>query len=410
MSELDFDELDKAVNTLMSGVPKVEPPKTDDIKTLTIKPTLPDSKSLSLNGLDTTLEKDVGTDSAVVVATAPAKTTTSTPASSLAARRGGRFMDVVHPSSDMKSISGPSPRATSRQGVTIQPVQKDPADAPIITEDVVEVTATVETTVEAAPAVVVETKSNDDITHKQDTDSQTNDWPDPLEMSGYDSGADRAKSSEPIKVANDADVFTVDESEPDTVRPLESPFLADTKVEKRPLGGIVNKDKTPAEEPNHAPVLGALMTEDMNADDANSQLPAEPDTVDRPLPPELHSDLMAIETDGDTVSTASSDVKVDDSVQASGDTTEKPAVPVAIATKTIATQTTIGSTSISQQYKEEPTTSDQSNGSIYDTDSYHQPIVHPMKNKSGWLWVVWILLLLLVGGGAAMALYMLDII
>ena len=46
MSELDFDELDKAVNTLMGDVPKSEPAKTDDIKTLNIASSLPVTRHL----------------------------------------------------------------------------------------------------------------------------------------------------------------------------------------------------------------------------------------------------------------------------------------------------------------------------------------------------------------------------
>ena len=69
-----------------------------------------------------------------------------------------------------------------------------------------------------------------------------------------------------------------------------------------------------------------------------------------------------------------------------------------------------GPTSIPQQYQEEKSTGDQPSGSIYDTDSYHQPLAHPAKTKSGWLWIIWILLLLIVSGGGAVALYFLGII
>jgi hypothetical protein len=65
-----------------------------------------------------------------------------------------------------------------------------------------------------------------------------------------------------------------------------------------------------------------------------------------------------------------------------------------------------GPISIPQQYKEEPSTGDAKNGAIYDTDTYHhQPLAHPKKKKSGWMWVIWIILILIIGAAAGAALY-----
>ena len=69
-----------------------------------------------------------------------------------------------------------------------------------------------------------------------------------------------------------------------------------------------------------------------------------------------------------------------------------------------------GPTSIPQQYREEPSTGDKDNGAIYDTDTYHQPIAHPAKKKSGWMWVVWIVAILLLGAGGGAALYFLGLV
>lgn len=55
-------------------------------------------------------------------------------------------------------------------------------------------------------------------------------------------------------------------------------------------------------------------------------------------------------------------------------------------------------------YQPQPTTiNEKPSGAVYDTDDYHQPLNHPVKKKSGWLVIVWILVALIIGsiGGAA---------
>ncbi|MNL44290.1 hypothetical protein D3C87_1668540 [compost metagenome] len=69
-----------------------------------------------------------------------------------------------------------------------------------------------------------------------------------------------------------------------------------------------------------------------------------------------------------------------------------------------------GPASIQPQYKEEPSSTKEEHAAIYDTDSYHKPLTHPAKKKSGWLWVLWIVLLLALGAGGAAALYYFKII
>jgi len=60
---------------------------------------------------------------------------------------------------------------------------------------------------------------------------------------------------------------------------------------------------------------------------------------------------------------------------------------------------------IVQQYEEQPSTGDQTNGAIYDTSTYHQPLdAKPAKKKSSALvWVLWIVVLLIVGATAGAA-------
>jgi hypothetical protein len=173
-----------------------------------------------------------------------------------------------------------------------------------------------------------------------------------------------------------------------------SPFLPDTKVEKRPLGGNASQ--------NDAPVSVPVVE---NTDD---QLPATLEDTKSLLPEEFHSELVAIEAD-------TTELKEDEK-QVTSTWTEPSAVkPEATKEVTLKEEkdkppVPAGPGSIPQQYKEEKSTGDQENGAIYDTNSYHQPLSHPAKQKSGWMWVVWILLILVVGAGGGAALYFLGII
>jgi hypothetical protein len=441
MSELDFDELDKAVNNLMGDVPRVEPPKNDDVKTLNISSTLPDSARPSLDELNSALSQVNGPTSQSTPAPAPAST--ATPAAEpvsprattppLAQRRGGRFMDVVHPSSDMKNAAKPI-LTGQRQGVTIQPSGRPLADEALVASDDAPVA-----TPDPTPAFAFPVAADTEPATATTTHEPASEWPDPLDMPGYDAEPDTASPVEETPVApvafgtpapitasdapvdesddDDDDLFTIDDDEPeDEPQPLTTPFLADAKVEKRPLGSPVTDE--PSDELSHAPVLGVLVDESTETAKVEDQLPANPEEAGPALPPELQSDLMAVETDGDTTTSAEAPTVHEEPAQVetpevspepqATPATEAPAAASAAEPAPVSAPT--GPTSIPQQYHEEQSTGDQPSGSIYDTDSYHQPLAHPAKTKSGWLWIIWILLLLIVGGGGAVALYFLGII
>jgi hypothetical protein len=403
MSDIDFDELDKAVNTLMGGVPKVAPVKTDDVKTLTIASTIPDDTPPSLAKLDSTIAEVNAPVSAPVEAPAAATTTparTVTPP--LANRRGGRFMDVVHPS-NVKS----GPKLASRVGVTITPASMTPPEK--TSNSVVEEKSYADTSnVNGEPSLDAAAPSV-----APDAVPASTDWPDPLDMSGYHNEPDTS-SNEAVAVESVTTVPSVSvDLEQDDVQSPSSPFIAHDKEQTRPLGGAPLD--TPHDEPTPlVPTNPAIdhTEETPLEEDTTDQLPVDPSAQEIHLPPELQSDLMAIETDGDTSPAGS--VQRPPSIATEVQKTESnPEVVVATSPKTdttVASAAPSGPTSIPQQYHEVPSTSDTASGSIYDTDSYHQPLAHPAKTKSGWLWIIWILLLLLVGGGGAVALYFIGII
>jgi hypothetical protein len=278
MQDIDFDELDRAVSSTIGPKPKAE--DTSD------------------------------TSVAVNVSRPESSSPPPTPA---ARRSSGRFMDVVHPSSDMRSTS--TERSEPRK-----------PEAPVPSKP------------EAAPT----------------------DWPDPLDFHGFKmDDTDEAEAPAPTPVeANEAS----DES----TKPLESPFLSDTKVEKRPLGAFSTaeaKELPTAPEEPETPLLEASGEELIPAETEKAE---EPEAVEAPTEPEAPIE-------------------------------GEPTPPEV--------EEPIGPTSITQQYKEQPSTADQPSGAIFDTEAYHQPLAHPEKKRSGAMVILWIIALILLGAGVGAGVY-----
>ncbi|TAL14556.1 hypothetical protein EPN95_02415 [Patescibacteria group bacterium] len=293
MKDIDFDELDRAVNSLVNPDAKSAPAET--------APSEP-------------------------VVSAPAEQSTTSP---LAERRStGRFMDVVHPSSDMR---GSVPARPAEPEATTQLDTSVPSEP------------------QTTPAVQTPSPS----------DSGTNVEPE-------------ATIPEPATT--------------DTSEPLESPFLADAKVEKRPLGAFSDEvhDSSPAPS-----IATASPTEpDLEALSLDSplQVTSKPDDhpieKDTPLPAELGTDLLSIEANEDP---------------ATNKAEETPPIPAPDTTP-------VGPTSITPQYTQQPSTGDKPAGNIFDTAAYKKP--QPVKGrKSGLFIVLWIFLLLVVGAGIGAAVY-----
>jgi len=317
MKDIDFDELDRAVNSLQAAPTGATP--------ATAAPA-PDGVPITVN----------------VSKPAPAP---------LAERRSsGRFMDVVHPSSDMRS-STPLVTTNTPVAETPQPVAVPESVTP-------------------SPTV-----------------TDTN-MPDPIDFHPFTPGA--MASAGPAPKAEDPDIAKIANeitnslsSEP--AAPLDSPFLPGAQVEKRPLGAFstdmhtspLNVSASPAPS---APIESApepVVTPEPTSDD----LPIENDT---PLPAELQNNLLSIEGDeGSDVSSPESQFMA-------------PNAP--------STDVPVGPTSIPQQYTEQPSTGDQPTSTIFDTEAYKKPAV-TAKKKSSWMIIVWILALLVAGAGIGAAVY-----
>lgn len=352
MKDIDFDELDRAVNSLMSGVPKTEPVKEEELKTV------------SLAVAETDSEPKPQAEPAATLAPSPS----SLPASDdipprptedvhvdsirtvAPAARRGRFMDMVRPVAEPRSVS-PS-RTASRLGATIQP-----------------------TTGFSQPATIDGISPPAKPASTETSGSDQNDWPDPLASVDFNATTEAVE----VKQQN-SEVRSM---------PLASPFLPDTKVEKRPLGRPSTDDEP--SEPSRAPVLGALVeTETRPESNGDKAVPQQP------LPVELGQEVMAIESDTTSFMDRSEEDVVPEKKPEPTQPEAAPQTPAAI--RPIAT-------SIPQQYKVQPSSTEPTTGAIYDVAAYHQPLNHPAKKKPGWLWVIVILLILLLGAASGAAVY-----
>ncbi|HMI09205.1 MAG TPA: hypothetical protein VK497_02295 [Candidatus Saccharimonadales bacterium] len=401
MKDLDFDELDRAVNTLMNDVPKSDLSGSDDdqTKTLSISPTLPDDTAAPASSSVTEL-----------VAPVAATTTPAPQARSLtppATRRGGRFMDVVHHSSDMKKDKPASTKPFSRQGVTIEPVKSS-----VSSKDVAPSVPSPAPALDANPPVIE--KETPPVT-SVDTSAPTSDWPDPLDISTPKPSAPSqpeviVDQPDPMPLLEEGSETAVTAPASDDLQPLTSPFLSGTKVDKRPLGSGQTSLDIEAPEPDHTPVVSDTETE-LTVDDPSDQLPPSPSETKKDLPPELQGDLVAIESGSTTKAAKLQESTQEEPKEPEQETKSETSPPTALLEATTDDEPAFtGPTSIAQQYKEEPNTGDPKNGAIYDTDTYHKPLAHPAQKKSGWLWVIWIVLILLIGAGAGAALYFLRVI
>jgi hypothetical protein len=164
MKELDFDELDKAVNSLMANASSTPEQKSDPVEKVLEVPTTtaPSAPPVSSSP---SLSVTPPARASVQAPVRPMPSSSTTPA----ARRGGRFMDVVHPSVvSKKEVTKP----IAREAATIQPVQSSPAPSPDSKETV---------SVAPASASVPETPKSD--------------WPDPLDMVNFSDGDKKKEES-----------------------------------------------------------------------------------------------------------------------------------------------------------------------------------------------------------------------
>jgi hypothetical protein len=354
MKDLDFDELDRAVNSLIAKTPGGSGADSSAVSLVTPDPA-------NDPNLIPTTPVSAGLPTVPVIAPMPVVERPST----------GRFMDVVHPSSDMRtSLMMPdrSPRPVMAPPV-MKPIVPTPVSAPAPTEI---------------------------------------SWPDPIDFQGNNNkpAEEKDDDSDIDQISNDI-AKSMGQTQND---PLESPFLSGAKVEKRPLGAF-------SDGPITSPSMSAVASTPMpQPGQMNGPKNDDPEDVNTPLPAELQNDLLSIESDSTTQTVKPAEPIVPASVSRPVAYTPIPTPIIAAPAISAPAQATIvapvsaavsTSTSIQPQYKEQPSTGDQKNGAIYDTKTYNKPMVRPTKKKSGWMWIIWIVIFLIVGAGVGAAVYFL---
>jgi hypothetical protein len=332
--DIDFDEIDKAVSSAISNVPAPGEP---------------------------TEESQVASVPAAAVP-APSPVPTQAPViPPVAARRSsGQFMDVVHPSSNMRRNSVGVP-----ERVVTQPTvaEKQPVPTPPIVP-----------AVENIPPVSAV----------------------PVEDS-YDA-ADIDKISDEINKELG--------EKPDST--LESPFIAGTKVEKRPLGAF-STEPQPGTDSDKNEAVAEFAPEPVVAKSSES--------LDTGLPAELQKDLLEVESDSSTDPNAPE--AVDEPVQGAtlentAESTTPKVEPAAEPVVAAAEVAPVASESANNSEMTVPTDSavskqpadgNRDSGAIYDTNSYHKSLVHPMKTKPRLMWLAYLAILLVVGAAIGAAVF-----
>jgi len=387
MKDIDFDELDKAVSSLMGTTKSMG--STEPVHSTASQP--PSS------GNDDPIQSTADTEPTQITnpVIAPAQK------SIVSQRKSGRFMDVVHPSSDMKSAGvGTLPkRRTVPMIAAGKPAEKIEA-TPVVASDLPrqEKDSPAESPKKDEPTWPDPIELHEQTASKSTSDAKKEDTPvvtDPLAL-GLNPLADTPKTSE---ISASSEVTRRPETEP---KDFSSPFLPNAKVEKRPLGGDSDDaalQSSDAEPSTDTPDSTTDSSFELHEKEANTMSTAQQPIAD-PLPEELKKDIIAVE--------AGHSRTMSETPAPKSEPAEMPIEPKITEADGKVNLPMSGATSITQQYKITPTNEAAEHAPIYDSST--QPLSHPAKAKSGWLTVLWILGLVLLGVGGAAALYFLNIV
>ena len=264
MTDIDFDELDRAVSSLMDKQREKEAPVVANENNSEVSASAPvEEKPVSGNSISTSFappvtpftpssvastplssisqpeaKKDSSNDNTIskevdnptnekvtndsIINRSPSVAASEVKSTSVIAKRPtGRFMDVVRPSS-VSTIQKPAAPAPSRTGTTIQP-----------SPDLVDVIST-----NNRHSAV--RKEMSDIVAQSDNLSDVPDLKDVHNESTFaeieDTPAEELSLTD--KIAQSLAVSNSEAPAAPMTTPLESPFIANVEVEKRPLGSV----------------------------------------------------------------------------------------------------------------------------------------------------------------------------
>lgn len=354
MKDLDFDELDRAVSSVL------EAKGSEDSNTTNDTAVIPDTAD---QASDEATDNSSSLDSQKTL---------------VQRRSSGRFMDVVHPSSDMKVQNKPT---VSRQAADITPPGSSDSIAPIEAESIAPV--------ESVDAV--------DDTHT---------LPDPLDFNNFsesDAEEDTTATEESHEEAaaaleqaaselHELDGLMHDQRE---IPPLDTPFVNDLSVEKRPLGAF------------------SLESSDVIDTDSNEATVDETTIDDTAVADSAQNDESIDEVESEISSTDSLiDSDIDKQRQPEPDTVPEELQQDVVAIEArdieeVVQPTASAAGSITQQYTEKTSKQSTDITPVFDTTDYHQPLKHTEK-KSGWGGIILIIGFVILGVAAGAAFYFFD--
>jgi len=371
VKDIDFDELDRAVSSVLSPKNSEDTGTTDDsvvtVNTSTPKPDITETT------------------------TAPEAEDNATPKVStpLAVKRRGKFMDMIHPSADMQPNT-PKSTGTKSSPMTLAPLTPSlskeaeadtghdtDTDPVALLEPTTEPTAAVDESkalIGAEPAPV-ETElpsmpKGDDLGIVSDTaasiDRPVADIPDETASASTSDYVDPLDVQSPSPTTDDD--ASADELEPAPTEPTDTlsqptPFLTDTKVDKRPLGAF-----------------GEAETESPGTLDAGDAAPSD-DAQGAPvvpLPRELQPDVVEVESSQETEESQ---------------TETTGTAPVSPFTTNVAAANPVSDGRVEGH-------------PLFDTSTYHEPIA-AVHTKSTPVWVWWLVgLAVCLGLGAGVGYFL----
>ncbi len=389
MKDFDFDELDRAVSSALGGQATGSDRRSTEesrVSQASVSPAGARAQSVvTERGVREEAPLEVPERAVETPVSAADQHDNSSQRRSAPARpQTGRFMDVVHPSTDMR--------------------QATPLSEVVLASEVPE-----------APAQEVPTPPRQEV---------------PMNDFRMVPRSEIVRMPAP-KRESSPEVATEEESwEP----PVDSPFLPGAKVEKRPLGASEPTgfgDVAPAIVADNEPeVMDPLEDALPDFEQVNNEADeVSSDAVDTPIDsaalpldttPLVAEDAPAAEAtsadDADDILLDSIEAELVPEFDVVHEEPQELIMEQAPAPSSNTAKADIseyaGPVEITPQYTSKPSSAEQS-GEIFDTESYHQPFAAPVKKKSGALKITLILLLIIAlgaGVGAVVYLYVLPML
>lgn len=359
MDDINFDELDKAVNSAL----KHAEPQAD-----------PGQDSMQEEAAPTVYDRP-----ATVAPTAPRPESASVSPQ----KPRGQFMDMVHPSSDMIKQQSVSPRP-SRQAATLQPLNPAIVETshqgqgvPVTSSSKEEVAVpTRESAVnnETEPAIQQELPGSLDAMESDKDAAIHTGVPAALDESAtlISEIADQPEEmvdDHMVAEKSETRLEPTEETPQDESSEPQSPFIKGTELEKRPLGAFADASAGSSGQDGSPETDEATNSA---SESVQEELPAVP------IPEELTPEVVSVESDD-----------MEHLVSESNGSDE------------VAHEAPGMAASISPQYSSAAEPDEQGDHPVFDTRDYHQPLTPPKKKGHAGLVTALVLVVLALLGACA---------